>query len=234
MERPSSEVWCQSAGARKSWGYRSFLAWGLGYQAPTCRPIRVLVARARSESSKGATAMKPWKRTGSDPAKPSGGDRGRISIERGERPRVTARVEEPNNALCPRGCSKALTKAWRSVGSPMPDTAAWVTPLMYKYSEMWSIAYDRSGSLGPAVIWSNVSSKLALVQACMRCALAVPSQNPHGGLPLCFPYFGTPYFTKFSTYYRDDYPISPTFSLTGALGLCPICDQEIQLKLPTT
>src|SRR5208282_1960613 len=32
---------------------RSFLAWGPRHQAPTCRPIRVLVARARSESSKG-------------------------------------------------------------------------------------------------------------------------------------------------------------------------------------
>ncbi len=31
----------------------SFLAWGLGHQASTCRPIRVLVARARSESSMG-------------------------------------------------------------------------------------------------------------------------------------------------------------------------------------
>jgi len=28
----------------------SFLAWGLRHQAPTCRPIQVLVARARSES----------------------------------------------------------------------------------------------------------------------------------------------------------------------------------------
>jgi len=31
----------------------SFLAWGLRHQASTCRPIWVLVARARSESSKG-------------------------------------------------------------------------------------------------------------------------------------------------------------------------------------
>jgi hypothetical protein len=31
----------------------SFLAWSLRHQAPTCRPIRVLVARARSESSMG-------------------------------------------------------------------------------------------------------------------------------------------------------------------------------------
>jgi hypothetical protein len=31
----------------------SFPAWGLRHHAKTCRPIRVLVARARSESSKG-------------------------------------------------------------------------------------------------------------------------------------------------------------------------------------
>src|SRR5271157_5244687 len=58
-----------------------------------------------------------------------------------------------------------------------------VTPLMYQYGEMWSIVYDRSGSLGPAVAWSNVSHELAVMRARMRCALALPSQKPHGGLP---------------------------------------------------
>ena len=37
-------LWCRRLAA---------LAWGLHHQAPTCRPIRVLVARARCESSKG-------------------------------------------------------------------------------------------------------------------------------------------------------------------------------------
>ncbi len=52
-ERPSSEVWCQPAGARKSRG-RMLLS-GLGRARPPtiCLPIRVSVARARSECSLG-------------------------------------------------------------------------------------------------------------------------------------------------------------------------------------
>ena len=55
IECQSSEVCCRPAGARKgrAGDDRSFLAWGLRDQPTTCRPIRVLVARARSKSSKG-------------------------------------------------------------------------------------------------------------------------------------------------------------------------------------
>jgi hypothetical protein len=38
---------------------------------------------------------------------------------------VTARAEGPNNAFRPRGSLKPWTKAWRPVGSPTPDAAAW-------------------------------------------------------------------------------------------------------------
>ncbi len=41
------------AGLGKAGDDRSFLAWGLRHQATTCRPIRVLVARARNECSMG-------------------------------------------------------------------------------------------------------------------------------------------------------------------------------------
>ena len=55
----------------------------------------------------------------------AGGDCCRIELEGGDRPHVTARAEEPNNALWPTWLSKPLAEAWRSVGSPTPDTAAW-------------------------------------------------------------------------------------------------------------
>jgi len=35
--------------------------------------------------------------------------------------------------MSPRG--KPYGKAWRSLGSPTPDTAAWGPPLMYQYGE---------------------------------------------------------------------------------------------------
>src|SRR5271166_1206328 len=46
------------------------------------------------------------------------------------------------------------------------------------------MVYDRSGTLGLAVTWSNVSHELAVMRAWVLCALAFPSQKPHGGLSL--------------------------------------------------
>ena len=51
---PTRLTWSPQFQAGPLWCRRlAALAWGLRHQAPTCRPIRVLVARARCESSKG-------------------------------------------------------------------------------------------------------------------------------------------------------------------------------------
>ena len=46
-----------------------------------------------------------------------------------------------------------------------------------------SLRGNLGGTSGPAVVWSNVSHVLAAMRAWVRCALALPSQKPHGGLP---------------------------------------------------
>ncbi len=67
---------------------------------------------------------------GRDPARSlgqAGGECCRLEFEGGERPHVTARAEEPKQRLVAPWLSKPkpLPEAWRSVGSPTPDTAAW-------------------------------------------------------------------------------------------------------------
>ena len=44
-----------------------------------------------------------------------------------------------------------------------------------------SLRGNLGGTSGPAVVWSNVSHVLAAMRAWVRCALALPSQKPHGG-----------------------------------------------------
>ncbi len=59
MERPSSEVWCQPAGAQKSRG-RMFLS-GLGPAPPGLPPHSGLGCKDPERIFNGAAAMKPWK-----------------------------------------------------------------------------------------------------------------------------------------------------------------------------
>jgi|SRR6476660_4192242 len=53
-------------------------------------------------------------------------DDGRIESEGGDRPHVTAKAEEPNNALCPRGGLTPLDEKHGALsGHPTSDAAVW-------------------------------------------------------------------------------------------------------------
>src|SRR5208283_291008 len=138
----------------------------------------------------------------------TGGESCRLEREGGERPHVTARAEEPNNALWPRGSRSLCRKRGALSDHQRLIRRRGVTPLMYQYGEMWSIVYDRSVSLGLAVAWSNVSHKLAVMRAWARCAPTFPSQKPHGGLPR----------SLFGAYFRAQLQALPTTSFVSARG----------------